>query len=87
MIPRSHVECDPDSMAVRVLSYQMLAAPPWHWWIAVNLLILDGILLIGLGILYYKMVVAPARSMRRDPAVANPSHEGVLETKSDRERR
>ena len=59
-------------------SYQMLAAPPWHWWIAVNLLIVDGILLIALGTLYYKIVVAPARSMRRDPAV-QPSHEGVLE--------
>ena len=65
-----------------MLSYQILAAPPWHWWIAVNLLILDGILLIALAILYYKMVVTPARSMRRDPAVAPPSHEGVLEKRT-----
>jgi hypothetical protein len=51
----------------------------WHWWIAVSLHILDGILLIGLGILYFRMVVVPARSMRRDAAVARPSHECAIE--------
>jgi hypothetical protein len=43
----------------------ILAAQPWHWWLGVFWLIVDVILLIGLGILYYRMVVAPTRPPHR----------------------
>ena len=49
--------------------HPILAAPPWHWWISVILLVLDGIILVGLAILYYRMVVVPARSMQRAAAI------------------
>jgi hypothetical protein len=55
----------------------LLAAPPWHWWIAVNLLILDVIILIGLGVLWFRMVVAPRYSRRHDTTDRPPGGEGA----------
>ena len=55
-----------------MMTSSILAAPPWHWWIAVVSLVLDVIILIALGILYYRMVVEPAHPPRRADVVASP---------------
>ena len=55
-----------------MMTSSILAAPPWHWWIAVVSLVLDVIILIALGILYYRMVVEPAHPPRHADVVASP---------------
>ena len=51
------------------MTTKLLATPPWHWWIGVFALVLDVILLIGLGILYYRLVVVPFLPKRRSREV------------------
>ena len=51
----------------------ILAAPPWHWWLGLFWLIVNVTLVIGLGILYYRMVVAPTRRRQRSDVVLGRS--------------
>jgi hypothetical protein len=50
----------------------ILAAPPWHWWIAVVWLVLDVLVLIALGVLCYRMVVLRVHPPRRGDVVLSP---------------
>jgi len=55
-----------DAPVIAMTITPLLAAPPWHWWIAVNLLVLDAIILIVLGVLWFRMLMAPRYARRRD---------------------
>jgi hypothetical protein len=54
----------------------ILAAPPWHWWIGLFSLVLDVIILIGLGIIYYRMVVEPTQPRHRSDVPTPSRREG-----------
>jgi hypothetical protein len=54
----------------------ILAEPPWHSWIGLFSLVLDVIILIGLGLLYYRMVVAPTQPWHRSDVVPPSRREG-----------
>jgi hypothetical protein len=55
----------------------ILAAPPWHWWLGVFFLVLDVIILIGLGILYRVMVIKPQHRHGVDDASARTTRSRV----------
>ena len=43
----------------------VLAAVPWHWWVAPMLVIAEAIALVVLAVAYYRKVLVPEHQLRK----------------------